>query len=81
MKYIATIFFFIVISCGCHSQTNQKNNISKIEKHLSVITKTEKSRNYKNLKTLNFVVDYIKKELDKVCDSVINQNFKVNTTI
>jgi hypothetical protein len=81
MKYIVAIFFFIVISCGCHSQTNQKNNISKIEKHLSVITKTEKSRNYKNLKTLNFVADYIKKELDKVCDSVINQNFKVNTTI
>ena len=78
MKYILTISFFMLISFGSNSQTKQENTINRIKKHLSVITKTEKPRNYKNVITLNIVASYLKEELSKVCDSVEIQNFKVN---
>ncbi|WP_051605627.1 M28 family peptidase [Polaribacter sp. Hel_I_88] len=76
MKYFLVIFLSI-ISFENYAQTNQKSNIENIKKHLSVITKTEKPRNFKNLETLNFVANYIKQELNKVCDSVEFQNFNV----
>ena len=77
MKYFLVIFLSI-ISFENYAQTNQKSNIENIKKHLSIITKTEKPRNFKNLETLNFVANYIKLELNKVCDSVEFQNFNVD---
>lgn len=78
MKYILFLAFFMLVFCKSNSQTNQKSTIENIRTHLTVITKTDESRNYKNLKTLNFVANYIKEELKKVCDSVKYQNFKVD---
>ena len=80
MKYFLAIFLSIIYFEN-YVQTNQKTDIERIKTHLSVITKTEKPRNYKNLKTLNFVAHYIKEELKKICDSVNYQNFKVNKNI
>ena len=80
MKYFLAIFLSIICFEN-YAQTNQKTDIERVKTHLSVITKTEKPRNYKNLKTLNFVAHYIKEELKKICDSVNYQNFKVNKNI
>lgn len=43
-----------------------------------MITKTPKSRNYKNLETLNSIADYIFEEFSKNCDTVYFQTYKVN---
>lgn len=52
----------------------------RIEKDLRVITKTERSRNYRNIETLNFVAQYIYDELSKSCDSVYFQPYQVEGT-
>ena len=59
-----------------YSQTT----LVRIQKDLSTITKTKKSRNYQHVKTLNSVANYIKTELNKVCDSVGYQTYIVNNT-
>jgi hypothetical protein len=76
MKYFLT-FLLVLVCFENYAQTSQKTDIESIKKYLSAITKTEKPRNYKNIETLNFVANYIKEELNKVCDSVEFQNFKV----
>ena len=77
MKYIFTALL-ILICFKEYGQINQKKDVDLIKKHLYMITKTEKPRNYKNIQTLNFVAKYIKEELKKVCDSVKYHKFKVD---
>ena len=50
----------------------------KVNSHLETITKTNLSRNYLNIETLNFVAGYIFDELTKYCDTVYYQTFMVN---
>ncbi len=57
-----------------------QTTLVRIQKDLATITKTENSRNYQHIKTLNSVANYIKSELDKVCDSVGYQTYMVNNT-
>ncbi len=76
MKLYILLFLSIVFS-SCNSQDKSD---SRIKTDLIAITKTEKSRNYKNIKTLNTVAAYINTELAKVCDSVNYQNYAVNNT-
>lgn len=78
MKYILILTLFFATCKNNNSQTNKNSKYKNITKHLTIITKTEKPRNYKNIKSLNFVANYIKTELSKVCDSVAYQNFEVN---
>lgn len=47
----------------------------RLKSHLKIITKTEKSRNHKNNKTLDFVAGYIYDEFSAYCDSVSFQNY------
>lgn len=49
----------------------------RIKKDLVAITNTSKSRNYKNIATLNSVASYIRSELSIVCDSVSYQKYNV----
>ena len=83
------LLLFLVFNFGCFHQkkvditkieTPQVNKelVSSLKEKLKRITKTAKPRNYKNLATLNNIASYIKDELQKVCDSVAYQNFKVN---
>jgi len=68
----------LIFSCQQNKITLNHADIGRIEKDLTIITKTSKSRSYLNLETLNFVADYIHSELSKVCDTVYYQDFNVN---
>ncbi|PQJ79240.1 M28 family peptidase [Polaribacter porphyrae] len=81
MKIFFTSIAYFIFCITCNAQKTNENDLQRIKKHFIAITKTEKARNYKNVKTLNFVANYIKKELTKVCDSVAYQNFNVDNTI
>lgn len=71
------VFLLMCVLFLTQSQAQESVSKTSIEKHLLAITKTEKPRNYKNIKVLNLIADYIKNELKKVCDSVTFQNFSV----
>lgn len=80
-KILVLILFTSLVGCT-HSQN--KNNITlqfadtiRINNDLINIINTQKPRNYKNIKTLDSVADYIKLELQKVCDTTAYQKYKV----
>jgi len=77
MKYFLTVILYL-ICIKEYKQIHQKKDVDLIKKHLTILTKTEKPRNYQNIKTLNFVANYIQEELKKVCDSVKYQKFEVD---
>jgi aminopeptidase-like protein len=81
MKVFITSIVYFIFCITCSAQKTNENDLQNIKKHLIAITKTKKARNYKNVKTLNFVAAYIKKEFAKVCDSSEYQNFKVGNNI
>jgi len=72
------VFGFLLSSCGVTSRHERYSDTTRIKNDLTIITKTEKSRNYKNIETLNSVAQYIFNELSKSCDTVYFQTFLVN---
>ncbi len=76
--------FILAIVFGCtHSQNNTEATLQfadtlRINNDLINITSTQKPRNYKNIATLDSVAEYIKSELEKVCDSTAFQNYEVD---
>ena len=50
---------------------------TRIKKHLTLITKTDKSRNYQNLKTLNEIGKYIYDNFNNYADSTYYQKYEV----
>jgi hypothetical protein len=72
----------LIVSCSySQNRSSEKSiytNTLRINNDLNSISETQKSRNYQNIETLNFVANYIKSELQKVCDSVQYQNFTVS---
>lgn len=54
------------------------NQEKRIQYDLEKIIDTDNPRNYKNIRTLNKVSDYIKNSFAKVCDTVSFQSFDVN---
>jgi len=84
MKRVFILILFITLSCRTSKDSTvaviDVNLINSIEKRLEIITKTDTPRNYKNVQTLNFVANYIKNELSKVCENSVYQNFTVNDT-
>lgn len=75
---IITIFSFLILSCSATSKYERYADTTRIKNDLTIITKTEKSRNYKNIETLSFVAQYIFDELSKSCDTVYYQTYLVN---
>ncbi len=77
MKYLLTQLLFLFSYLSICSQNSSLNYINKkrLNTDLIQITKTQKSRNFQNIKTLNTVANYIKNDLAKVCDSVAFQPF------
>ena len=82
MKFSILIFFtsFLFFSCATEMQIPSISDSNRIEKDLYRITKTDKSRNYQNIETLNFVAGYIYDELSLSCDTVYFQKYIVNGT-
>lgn len=76
------IVFLVLSHTSCARKISVTHNVLtdtvRIENDLKVITKTAKSRNYKNIETLNFVADYIYNELSKNCDTVYFQTYNVD---
>ncbi len=64
-------------SCKIENEYTRLSNTTRIENDLRILTKTDKSRSYKNIETLDFVAEYIYDEFSKVCDTVYYQTFKV----
>lgn len=81
MKNLFLVVLMFIFCFKINAQKHQDTDIQRLKAHLSVITKTANPRNFKNVKTLNYVANYIKKEFNKVCDSVKYQNFNVDNTI
>ncbi|MBI2966464.1 MAG: M28 family peptidase [Bacteroidetes bacterium] len=85
MNQLKTIAVFIPVlsqfSCAEIITSDQKyfTDTVRIKEDLRIITKTEKSRNYYNIETLNFVADYIYREFSKNCDTVYYQSYQVNS--
>jgi len=79
---ISTIssFLLLLFSCGETKNINidYLADTSRIKNDLSTITKTDQSRNYLNISTLNSVADYIFQEFSKTCDTVYFQTFMVD---
>jgi Zn-dependent M28 family amino/carboxypeptidase len=80
MLRLLSLDFLIVLTINLYGQTQESDSISsvRIRKELTIITKTDKSRNYENVSTLNYIARYIFEEFSKNCDSVYYQNFSVN---
>lgn len=85
MKNVILLLLLITIFSKCSSHKKEstisigidKGVLERIQNDLSFITKLPKARNYKNLESLNKVADFIKTELNKVCDSVSYQSYIV----
>jgi hypothetical protein len=77
---ILSIIIFISFqgSCGSDRESKTYSDKLRIGRDLQVITKTQKSRNYLNIETLNSVAQYVFDELSKTCDTVYYQPFTVN---
>jgi len=71
---VASIFF----SCTEHRISSNKANIDRIKADLTKITKTEDFRNYKNTRALDSTAAYIFSELQKVCDTVYYQKYRID---
>ena len=77
MKHYILIYSLGLLTyLSTYSQDNL-SNVGLIRSHLTNITKTEKSRNFENIQTLNLVSDYIYNTLQSVCDTVHFQYYEV----
>tara|TARA_R110001592_G_C12994988_1_gene735394 strand:- start:67 stop:981 length:915 start_codon:yes stop_codon:yes gene_type:complete len=68
---------FIFFVCIQLFVTANSSDTVLIKEHLTAITKTEKSRNYKNLEVLNNVAQYIYNEFEKYADTTYYQKYSV----
>lgn len=77
---ILGLLFIGFVNCSCkgNEHFDRRSDTNRIENDLRVITKTAESRSYENIKTLDFVADYIFNELAKNCDTVYYQRFFLN---
>jgi len=85
-KKITLITLLLIIGYVYSTETSFKiikkdyratSDTTRIKKHLTVITKTFKSRNYKNLKTLNKIGAYIYDEFKSYADTTYYQKYDV----
>lgn len=74
------IFLTFLVSCGNNIIVRHKliSDTNRIKNDLDKICHTDEFRNYKNVKTLNKVADYIKSQFEALSDSVIEQKYNVN---
>ena len=77
-KLIILFFLFIHFTCTTQGENKRYANETRIKQDLQAICKTDKSRNFKNIETLNQVAEYIFNEFFKTCDTVYFQSFYVN---
>jgi len=75
MRLFGFIISIILFTNGLRA--NPVDTLS-IKNHLNHIIQTEKPRNYKNIKTLNYVADYIYKHFKKYADTVYYQTYTVD---
>jgi len=83
MKAIYILLLFVTL-IGCSNSQNKPSveldyvDTARVKSDLVTITKTNKSRNYLNITTLDIIANYIKIELTKVCDVVTYQKYEVD---
>ncbi len=70
--------YAILIFMFCIQLLQAQSDSSIVEEHLKAIIETKEPRNYKNIKILNQVSDYIHVEFSKYAEEVSFQNFEVN---
>lgn len=70
---ILTVLACLLLSGAANAQTDSV----LVREHLSAITKTDGYRNYKNLKVLNHVAEYIRDEFAKYADTTFYQEYDV----
>jgi len=80
------LFFLLLINVignsGNNSLTNENTaDLAKIKEHFIKITKTEESRNYENIETLDSIAEYIYNEFGRYCDTVFYQTYNVGDTV
>jgi hypothetical protein len=73
---LTPVLFLLLITRYCLATSTPDTTI--IKSHLAAITKTEKSRTYKNIDQLNQTTDYIKVVFSQYADSVFVQEYTVN---
>jgi hypothetical protein len=73
---IQAVLYLLLVTSFCHAAGSTDTTI--IRTHLQVLTKTEKSRTYKNVDQLNKTAGYILHIFSNYSDSVFIQEFTVN---
>lgn len=86
IETIVSVSLFFLYVLNTHSQSSTKEIIHeskqiRVKNDLLKITKTQHSRNYQNIKTLDSIANYIKSEFVKVCDSTAFQPYKLKNNI
>lgn len=72
---------FLLVTIGCFCTKAQQASALKLKEHVSELTSTAQSRNYKHVAALNQSADYIKRELLKYTADVAEQPYVVNGVI
>jgi len=86
MARYSFILLLVILLSSCHSSNNVTidhkliSDTIQIKKDMDSIVLTGEYRNYKNLKSLNKVADYIKSEFQSISDSVKEQNYNYRET-
>jgi hypothetical protein len=78
---ILIVFIALVIAPSFNfkkGEIRSQKTFCQLKKDLKAIINTKRPRNYKNITSLNNVASYIKKEFNKVCDSVAYQSYTVD---
>lgn len=75
--YYTLRFLLFCFLCVSQTSTAQFADTARIVQHMTLITKTEKPRNYKELDQLNAIADYILEEFSNYSDSAYFQEYKV----
>ncbi len=75
--YIIILLLSFPSLISLYAQSN-RSSVLRIENDLKIITKTEKSRNFRNIETLNDIAQYIFNELSEHCDTVFYQTYIVD---
>jgi hypothetical protein len=74
LKQVILIFFVIF---GCNLKNHAQSDSARIVQHLTIITKTEGYRNYRNVPLLNQTAEYIFSVFQQYVDTVFYQSYQV----
>ncbi len=78
IKILFVLFSLSLQGCQTEKAITSYSDTTRLKNDLMVITQTAKPRNHLNIKTLDYVAEYIFNELSINCDTVYYQKYSIN---